>query len=266
MIQKSFITTSDGLKLFYTERGIVQLGQTVIFIHGWSSTGESSFGHLAESMSQDARCICFDLRGHGKSDSYGEISIDRMTDDLHDMIINLNLKKIILVGHSMGGLIIYAYFKKYKGEHVTGAAIFDMSPKVLCDFSWKLGLRTCDTAMCSVWERCAQGMVYSYMIQVNKVIKSIFHMMNDILPASYESILYMLWLDMLSADYREGARSISVPMIYFFTKRGMYPADVTSWLVENISGEIRCVDLYPYDHFSMTGATEEIVPELLSLI
>ena len=72
MRSEGYITTSDNGKVFYTEQG---KGQPIVFIHGWSSYGEHSFGHLADALSDDARCIYYDLRGHGKSYSYKASSI-----------------------------------------------------------------------------------------------------------------------------------------------------------------------------------------------
>ena len=47
MKTEGYIKTSDNGKIFYTEQGN---GQPVVFVHGWSSYGEHSFGHMADAL------------------------------------------------------------------------------------------------------------------------------------------------------------------------------------------------------------------------
>ena len=74
MKKDGFIKTSDHGKIYFTEVGT---GQPIVFVHGWSSNGEHSFSHMAEALKDSARCIYFDLRGHGRSYTYNASSISR---------------------------------------------------------------------------------------------------------------------------------------------------------------------------------------------
>lgn len=49
----------------------------------------------------------FDLRGHGASDWPGKYSFELMRDDVLDAVDQLNMRQIVLVGHSMGGAVSY---------------------------------------------------------------------------------------------------------------------------------------------------------------
>ena len=260
---EGYIKTSDNGKIFYTEQGS---GQPIVFVHGWSSTGEHSFGHLANALSSVARCIYFDLRGHGHSYSYNASSISRLTEDLHDLIVELDLQDAILVGHSLGGLLIYDYFEKYDGTRIASTVILDMSPKVLCDSEWDYGLRTADDPMSSFMEHSMQGMAGEFMALGGWALKAASNMMSAISPAPFGSVLYTLWLEMLDADYRRGARKINVPLVYFYTDSGMYPSKVAEWLKYNVPGVFKGVDLYPHNHFTMLFETTKIVPEIFALI
>lgn len=260
---EGYIKTSDNGKIFYTEQGS---GQPIIFVHGWSSTGEHSFGHLADALSSVAHCIYFDLRGHGHSYSYNASSINRLTEDLHDLIIELDLHDVILVGHSLGGLLIYDYFEKYDGARVAGVTVLDMSPKVLCDPEWDHGLRTSEDPMGSFMDHMMQNAAGGFMAMGGWALKAASNMMSAFSPAPYGSVLYTLWLDMLDADYRRGACKITVPMLYYYTESGMYPASVAGWLAEHVQGEFKCIDLYPHNHFTMLSETRRIVPELYALL
>lgn len=263
MKKDGFIKTSDHGKIYFTEVGT---GQPIIFVHGWSSTGENSFGHMAEALKDSARCIYFDLRGHGHSYTYNASSIGRLTDDLHDLIIELDLHDVILVGHSLGGLLIYDYFQKYDGARVAAVAVLDMSPKVLCDTEWDHGLRISEDPMASYMEHTMQTVTGEFMMMGGWALKAFSNMMSAISPVPFGSVLYTLWLDMLDADYREGARKIDVPMVYFYTENGMYPASTARWLRRNVKGNYKGIDLFPDNHFTMMLETEKIVSEIRGLL
>lgn len=260
---EGYIKTSDNGKIYYAEQGS---GQPIVFIHGWSSNGEHSFGHLANALKDNARCIYFDLRGHGHSYSYNASSISRLTEDLHDLIIELDLHDVILVGHSLGGLLIYDYFEKYDGVRVAGTVILDMSPKVLCDPHWEHGLRTADDPMGAYMDHAMQNMAGDFMSMGGWALKAASNMMSAFSPVPFGSVLYTLWLEMLDADYRRGARKINVPMVYFHTENGMYPNSVAHWLKYNIAGTCKDVDLYPHNHFTMMFEIKKIVPEIFALL
>ncbi len=263
MKKEGYIKASDNGKIFYTEEGS---GQPIVFVHGWSSTGESSFSHLADALKDEARCIYFDLRGHGKSYTYNANSISRLTDDLHDLIIELDLNDVILVGHSLGGLMIYSYFEKYDGARIAGVAVLDMSPKVLCNEEWNHGLRTSLDPMTGCMEHTMQNIAGDFMSMGGWAMKAVSNMMTAFSPVPYGSVLYTLWLEMLDADYRKGATKITVPMRYFFSISGMYPKSVVRWLERNIKTDIKCIDLYPHNHFTMLAESSKILPELRELI
>jgi len=261
--QEGYIKTSDNGKIFYTEIGS---GQPIVFVHGWSSNGEHSFAHIANALCDKARCIYFDLRGHGHSYSYNASSINRLTEDLHDLIVELDLHDVILVGHSLGGLLIYDYFEKYDGARVAATAILDMSPKVLCDSDWEHGLRTAEDPMASFMEHTMQNVAGEFMAMGGWALKAASNMMSAISPVPFGSVLYTLWLEMLDADYRRGARKINVPLVYFYTDNGMYPSSTAKWLQYNVPGSFKGVDLHPHNHFTMMFEIKKIVPEIFALL
>jgi 3-oxoadipate enol-lactonase len=53
------------------------------------------------------RVVAVDLRGHGRSDWPGAYSFQLMRDDVTALIDRLGLGKVVLAGHSMGGMVAY---------------------------------------------------------------------------------------------------------------------------------------------------------------
>lgn len=63
----------------------------------------------------------FDLRGHGKSDigKPSEYNLELLAEDIELIIKRLDLKNVILLGHSLGGLIIQKLFSRKEWKHIT---------------------------------------------------------------------------------------------------------------------------------------------------
>ena len=77
--------------------------QTLLFVHG-NSHAKNSFSHQTHSpLLQNYRLITIDLPGHGDSDKHSEYSLPLYGSVIAEVIAQLKLINVILVGHSLGG-------------------------------------------------------------------------------------------------------------------------------------------------------------------
>ncbi len=93
----------NQLKIFYIENKI--RGIPLLFIHGWLG---SSHEWIYQFSYFKSRChiIILDLPGYGKSDKPNtKYSIDFFTKVIVDFLQQLGYDEVILIGHSLGGLI-----------------------------------------------------------------------------------------------------------------------------------------------------------------
>lgn len=105
------------VNLFYQEYGT---GTPVVFIHGWPLNHEMWEYQLTELPKHNLRCIAYDRRGFGKSDrSWEGYDYDTLSNDLHELITQLNLTNVVLVGFSMGGGEIARYIGKYGSDKIS---------------------------------------------------------------------------------------------------------------------------------------------------
>lgn len=102
----------NGAKLWYESEG---RGEPLVLVAG--GPGAAHYFHPFFSVLADTyRVICFDSFGRGKSDrakSVTEYSFDRDVEDLEGLRRSLGLGKIVLLGHSYGGMVAQAYALKY---------------------------------------------------------------------------------------------------------------------------------------------------------
>jgi pimeloyl-ACP methyl ester carboxylesterase len=103
----------------------------VIFVHG---AGSSSVVWMdaVRRISPRMRVIAPDLPGHGQSDRWhppSEVSIAMYADALGTLCAHLKIEKVILVGHSMGGMVALHAAAAWP-ERVAGLVIVGSGAKV----------------------------------------------------------------------------------------------------------------------------------------
>ena len=108
---------TDSINIFYQEYG---KGIPVIFIHGWPLNHEMWEYQLLELSKHNIHCIAYDRRGFGKSDRpWQGYDYDTLGDDLNELINQLNLADVVLVGFSMGGGEVARYIGKYGSDKIS---------------------------------------------------------------------------------------------------------------------------------------------------
>ena len=88
-------------------------GKSLVFIHGLSDN-LLYWEFLANNLKDNYQIIRMDLRGHGESDlGNDEITVDLFTNDLNNLLADLNIGKVHLIGFSLGGAIALDFAMKY---------------------------------------------------------------------------------------------------------------------------------------------------------
>ncbi|MEM1644728.1 MAG: alpha/beta hydrolase [Ignisphaera sp.] len=108
----------------------------VIWLHGFTAHS-GLYLHVAKELASYGYNVCmYDQKGHGRTAHGNERgyvkSFEDFVKDLEQFTLSikekLNAKKVILIGHSMGGLVVLLYSGKY-GR--VGDAIVGIAPAVL---------------------------------------------------------------------------------------------------------------------------------------
>jgi proline iminopeptidase len=108
--REGYITTSDGVRLFYK---IVGSGaETLVAVHGGPGNSLNSILPDLEPLAKNRTVIYYDQRGNGRSDlikDRDKLSIAKHIADLEAVRTHFKLDKITLLGNSWGGLLISYY-------------------------------------------------------------------------------------------------------------------------------------------------------------
>ena len=86
---------------------------TVLLIHGSGLTHIVWSLHEQFYTSQGFNTLSVDLPGHGNSTGPSLESIEKISDWINLLMLKINIKKIIVVGHSQGGLVGIDFASRY---------------------------------------------------------------------------------------------------------------------------------------------------------
>ncbi|RKT21613.1 non-heme chloroperoxidase [Paraburkholderia sp. RAU2J] len=123
------VTTRDGTRIFFKDWGS---GKPVVFSHGWPLDADAWDPQMLFLVQKGYRVIAHDRRGHGRSDqpSNGN-DMDTYADDLATVINALDLKGVMLVGHSTGGGEIAHYIGRHGTSRVSKVVLIGAVPPIM---------------------------------------------------------------------------------------------------------------------------------------
>lgn len=119
-----FITNNSDdqiVDLYFKDYGS---GQPVILIHGWPLSHKSWEQQIWAILEAGYRCIAYDRRGFGfSSEPWNGYDYSTLASDLYQIITQLQLKDVILVGFSMGGGEVVRYCTNYGTKNISKVAL-----------------------------------------------------------------------------------------------------------------------------------------------
>lgn len=233
----SIFTTKTGVKLDYVDEGH---GKPIIFVHGMVSSKAAFKKQIPYFSSHGYRAIAVDLRGHGDSEKPMEgYTIKTFATDVHELVKGLALEKPILVGWSMGSMVVWDYDALFPDD-LSALVCVDQSASDYAWPGWQFGLMTIndlrDTAIALHTHRVP---LYTDMIcqMLHKAseeeIQYFLKEMMKIPPVIAESIV----MNQTFEDYREYFPKIKVPtLVAFGEDPKLNPPESGYWIKDHIPG------------------------------
>ncbi len=131
------VTLKDGAKIAFEANG---KGRPLVLLHGWAVHGGLYLPQIDE-LSRSHSVISLDLRGHRHSSAPDDKpTIEQLAGDLTEVMENLGIEDAIAVGWSMGAMVLWQALSQGAGDWIAGLVTIDMSPRLINDSEWSLGL------------------------------------------------------------------------------------------------------------------------------
>jgi non-heme chloroperoxidase len=121
---------ANGVTLHLVDEGE---GSPIVFVHGVMMTSRF-FDRQVPHVSANARMIAPDLRGHGRSEKVlSGHTVENYAIDLQELFVARGIVRPVLVGWSMGAMVVWEYLKAFGQDAVAGIVVVDQPPS---DWSW----------------------------------------------------------------------------------------------------------------------------------
>ena len=108
---------------------VIEIGSsenpTILFLHGYPENW-TEFEKIMDFSSKDFHVVAIDLPGIGKSGKIPSNDKRTIAKYVNGLIKAMNLKDVTLVGHDVGGMIVYAYLQAFPNE-LTKAVIMNVA-------------------------------------------------------------------------------------------------------------------------------------------
>ena len=123
------VRSKDGTRIYYKDWGN---GQPVLFSHGWPLSADAWDAQMVFLGQKGYRVIAHDRRSHGRSDqTWDGNDMDTYADDLANLIETLDLKDLVMVGHSTGGGEVAHYLGRHGTKRVAKAVLVGAVPPLM---------------------------------------------------------------------------------------------------------------------------------------
>ena len=208
-----FIHAQSGIQWHYDCEGE---GKPLVFLHGWG-VDRRVWRQQCKYFSRSFQVLAFDLPGHGKSD-WREISLEQIAGDLIHIFETLDLKDIVTVGSSLGGLLSIHIFRE-DPKRIKKMVLVGAMPKFVRAQDYPCGLTAEDVLkLAGMLQRDYPSMVHIFFRSLftarersSRRFKWIQKFrQNDSVPAK-DALLHFLNI-LMREDLREVLERVHLPM------------------------------------------------------
>lgn len=223
-------TASDGARIAYSDEGE---GRPLLFLHGLMA--DSGFFERQRLLADDFRVIAVDLRGHGRSPA-GPVppTIRLLAEDVAGLARALDLDGSVGVGWSLGAAVLWRVLAGSASRKFAGAVVVDMTPRVLNDRDWDLGL---SRETCEARSQAIADDFPAFAASAGQAIFAAPGPEADRAAAAFAAndpgAIGALWESLVEEDFRPLLPSIRQPTLVLHGAHShLYGADTAGHLVE----------------------------------
>lgn len=117
----SLIEACDGTRIHFRDWGA---GRPIVFLAPWAMCSDWWDIQVMNLIERGWRCVTLDRRGHARSDDPSRgYDFDTLSDDIAAVMDSLDLKDVVLVGHSLGGAEVVRYLTRHSSRRVSHAVL-----------------------------------------------------------------------------------------------------------------------------------------------
>jgi non-heme chloroperoxidase len=265
---------STPIELYYEDHGS---GSPVVLIHGWPLSGASWEKQTAALLGAGHRVITYDRRGFGRSSKPAiGYAYDTFAADLDKLLKKLDLKKVALVGFSMGSGEVTRYLAKFGTKRVRKAVLIGtLGPYLVkaadnaegVDASVFDGIKAALRADRPAFLMEFLKNFYNYDVTGGKLVSDRVLEDNWNVAAGASAIATVACVDCWIEDFRKDLAKNTVPtLILHGDADRILPPDATSRRQAKMIKNVKLIELAGGPHGVLWTHAEQINSELVKFL
>lgn len=236
------LVLNDGLTMAYSDSGS---GRPLLLVHGWGASGRF-FHPQKTALEKHFRVIVPDLRGHGASPSSADQpTVELLAADLAALADRLELEDAIVVGWSMGAMVVWGALPLGLAERLAGMVVVDMTPRIVNDAEWSLGLKggydlrtaaAAQQAMAADWPAFGAAMARAVVAEgLEDERRPLIEWVALAVARNAPGPLSHLWGSLAGQDFRDQLAGFEPPALIVHGARSqLYAADTSLFLEDRL--------------------------------
>lgn len=270
-------TTDDGERIHLKISGD---GPPMILLHGWTAS-HRDWHPFMDGFNARHRVFRWDARAHGghalRSDT--PVTVERMAQDLAQLIEHYALDGATVVGHSMGALTLWQYLRDVGAARLSRLVFIDQSPRLLTGPGWAKGIYgDFDAARNAAFMRDLKADFAEAVLRLvadgHNPAARLRHAENGEAMQSARRRLASFaagplidcWASLTAADYRDVLKTITLPTLLIYGgASNFYGADVAHYVRDSIPNAL--LHIYDdVDHAPHLWQRERFVRDVLAFV
>ena len=210
-----YFTASDGARIFYEDKGS---GRPVLLLHGFMA--HRGFFRFQKPLADRFPLVAPDLPAHGDScDARGAVTVEQIAEDVAALVKTLGLRDVVGIGWSLGAAVLWHVLSGPSGSRFAGSVIVDMTPRVLNDGDWQLGLsaEACEVRRAAIqsdfdtFARAAGQAIFAQPVAAG--LEELARWSGKEFARNDASDMGLLWASLARQDLRPLLREIAQPAL-----------------------------------------------------
>lgn len=211
-----YFVTTDKTKIFYTLNRYENTNYTLVFLHGLGGDMTAWSPIIKDLNKRKISNLYLDLRGHGFSSRpllVSSYNLNRMSEDITEILFKLKLENYILIGHCFGGIVSTHVVSS--SPNICNKLILVNTPikaPVLGGFTKKEILSGLLQKIASILPRSKRSVHRDFTKFIGTADYSIKRLLSDILATSLRSYISILSIT-LKLDIIPILKQIKIPTL-----------------------------------------------------
>lgn len=212
------------------------------------------FKHQLEGLQDICRVLALDLRGHGdSSDADHGYTVQRLAADVREVIIQLDLSDVAILGHSLGCSVIWAYWELFGSERLAEMILLDEPTMLTINPAWSEKQRLDMAALFTseeLWKYCNDLAGSDGVAMTDHFVRNLLSpqltedeqkwIVAENLKMPRDAAARLLY-NTSSQDWAQVIPRITLPTLIIGARASRCPWQGQQWIHEQIAGSKLCI-------------------------